>query len=103
MNYTVGTQKMNTYCKRRNKFSYRAYIMFSRKKYKLCLKGKIFLVKNIKHLPIYHLRGQHLTLGGNVALKLLEPLDCPWPLLNLPLHRTAVPVLSIRANITEPT
>ena len=37
---------MNTYCKRRNKSSYRKYIMFYRKKYQLCLTGKISLVKN---------------------------------------------------------
>ena len=31
MNYTVGTQKMNTYCKRRSKASYRKYILFQKK------------------------------------------------------------------------
>ena len=46
MNYTVGTQKMNTYCKRRSKASYRKYILFHRKKYWLCLTRKILLVKN---------------------------------------------------------
>ena len=46
MNYTVGSQKMNTYCKRRSKASYRKYILFHRKKYWLCLTRKILLVKN---------------------------------------------------------
>ena len=43
---TVGTQKMNAYCKRRKKSSYWSYILFHRKEYQLCLAGKIFLVKN---------------------------------------------------------
>ena len=32
MNYTVGTQKMKTNCKRRSKAFYRKYILFHRKK-----------------------------------------------------------------------
>ena len=68
MNYTVGTQKMNTYCEWRSKASNRMYILFHRKKYLLCLTRKILLVKNFfPWQETFSCARKFLPVRGNVS------------------------------------
>ena len=58
---TVGTQKMNAHCKRRNKSSYRKYILFHRKK-----KLSLYHRKNISCEKVLPVRG-NLLLWQEIA------------------------------------